>query len=147
MAAFIAAALERSRTSLLLLAFLIIGGLAAYVVMPKESNPDVSIPVIYVSMSLEGIAPEDAERLLVRPMEQELRSLEGIKEMTSLASEGHASVTLNSTPASTPNRPWPMCARRSTTPAASCPRNPTSQKCTRSMWRCSRCCRWACPAR
>lgn len=94
MAAFIAAALERSRTSLLLLAFLIIGGLAAYVAMPKESNPDVSIPVIYVSMSLEGIAPEDAERLLVRPMEQELRSLEGIKEMTSKASEGHASVTL-----------------------------------------------------
>lgn len=94
MGALIAAALERSRASLLLLAFLIIGGLTAYVAMPKESNPDVSIPVIYVSMSLEGIAPEDAERLLVRPMEQELRSLEGIKEMTSMASEGHASVTL-----------------------------------------------------
>lgn len=94
MGAFIATALERSRTSLLLLAFLIIGGLAAYLAMPKESNPDVSIPVIYVSMGLEGIAPEDAERLLVRPMEQELRSLEGIKEMTSMASEGHASVTL-----------------------------------------------------
>ncbi|WP_300655662.1 efflux RND transporter permease subunit, partial [Pseudomonas sp.] len=45
-------------------------------------------------VSLEGIAPEDAERLLVRPLEQELRSLEGIKEMRSMASEGHASVTL-----------------------------------------------------
>jgi multidrug efflux pump len=94
MASLIAAALDRSRTSLLTLALLMLGGLAAYIVMPKESNPDVSIPVIYVSMSLEGISPEDAERLMVRPMEQELRSLEGIKEMTSSASEGHASVTL-----------------------------------------------------
>lgn len=50
--------------------------------------------MIYISMTLEGISPEDAERLLVRPMEQELRSLEGIKEMRSTASEGHASVIL-----------------------------------------------------
>ncbi|KKN09718.1 hypothetical protein LCGC14_1043850, partial [marine sediment metagenome] len=40
------------------------------------------------------ISPEDAERLLVRPMEQELRSLEGVKEMRGTASEGHASVML-----------------------------------------------------
>ena len=90
----IAAALDRSRTSLLLLAFLMLGGLAAYIAMPKESNPDVAIPIIYVSVSLEGISPEDAERLLVRPLEQELRSLEGVKEMRAMASEGHASVTL-----------------------------------------------------
>ncbi|WP_300654448.1 efflux RND transporter permease subunit, partial [Pseudomonas sp.] len=94
MHALIAAALDRSRTSLLLLAFLLIGGLAAYVAIPKEANPDVSIPIIYVSVSLEGISPEDAERLLVRPLEQELRSLEAVKEMRSMASEGHASVTL-----------------------------------------------------
>lgn len=94
MHALIAAALDRSRTSLLLLAFLIIGGLAAYVAIPKEANPDVSIPIIYVSVALEGISPEDAERLLVRPLEQELRSLEAVKEMRSIANEGRASVTL-----------------------------------------------------
>ncbi len=94
MHSLIAAALDRSRTSLLLLLFLILGGLAAYVAIPKEANPDVSIPIIYVSVGLEGIAPEDAERLLARPLEQELRSLEGVKEMRSMASEGHASVTL-----------------------------------------------------
>ncbi|MDX1721713.1 MAG: efflux RND transporter permease subunit [Pseudomonas sp.] len=94
MHALIAAALDRSRTSLLLLAFLLIGGLAAYVAIPKEANPDVSIPIIYVSVALEGISPEDAERLLVRPLEQELRSLEAVKEMRSMANEGQASVTL-----------------------------------------------------
>lgn len=69
-------------------------GLLAYVAMPKESNPDVTIPMIYVSVTLEGISPEDGDRLLVRPLEQELRSLEGVKEMSSVSSEGHSSVTL-----------------------------------------------------
>ena len=94
MRALVYAALDRSRTTLLTLLFLIIGGVAAFQVIPKEANPDITIPMIYVSMSLEGISPEDAERLLVRPMEQELRSLEGIKEMRGIASEGHASVML-----------------------------------------------------
>ncbi len=94
MRALISAAMDRSRTTLLTFVFLVLGGMAAYQAIPKESNPDVTIPMIYVAMVLDGISPEDAERLLVRPMEQELRSLEGIKEMRSTAAEGHASVML-----------------------------------------------------
>ena len=94
MRTLIFAALDRSRTSLLTLTFLILGGITAFYSIPKEANPDVTIPMIYISMTLEGISPEDGERLLVRPMEQELRSLEGIKEMKGTASEGHASVIL-----------------------------------------------------
>ncbi|HLV76748.1 MAG TPA: efflux RND transporter permease subunit [Marinobacter sp.] len=94
MRTLISAAMARSRTTLLTFLFLLLGGMAAYQMIPKESNPDVTIPMIYVSLTLDGISPEDAERLLVRPMEQELRSLEGIKEMRSTSSEGHASVML-----------------------------------------------------
>lgn len=94
METLIRAAMNRSRATLLLLLILLAGGFASWVTIPKEANPDVTIPYIYVSMRLEGISPEDAERLLVRPMEQELRSLEGVKEMTSIAAEGHASVML-----------------------------------------------------
>jgi multidrug efflux pump len=90
----ISAALDRSRTVMLVLALILITGAAAYVSIPKESDPDVDIPILYVSMSHEGISPEDAERLLVRPMEKELRSIEGVKEMRSTASEGFASVLL-----------------------------------------------------
>ena len=90
----IRAAIDRSRATLMTLLCLLVGGFAAYVTIPKEANPDVTIPIIYVSMELEGISPDDGERLLVRPMEQELRAIEGIKKMSSVASEGHASVTL-----------------------------------------------------
>lgn len=94
METLIRAALDRSRATLLLFAFLLLAGFAAYQAIPKEANPDVAIPMMYVSVTLEGVSPEDADRLLIRPLEQELRSLEGVKKMTSISSEGHASVML-----------------------------------------------------
>lgn len=87
-------AIKRRRAALLILMFFLIAGIAAYKQIPKESEPDIAIPIIYVSMTHEGISPDDAERLLVRPMEKELKSIEGVKEMSAVASEGHASVTL-----------------------------------------------------
>jgi len=92
--AIIDAALQRSRVVLLGLAVILVAGLAAYIDIPKEAEPDVNIPFIYVSISHSGISPNDAERLLVRPMEKELKAIEGIKKMTATASEGHASILL-----------------------------------------------------
>ncbi|MDF2154983.1 efflux RND transporter permease subunit [Vibrio sp. CAU 1672] len=88
------AALSRARTMLTLLVMILVAGVLTYITIPKESSPDITIPIIYVSVGHQGISPVDAERLLVRPIEQELRSIEGVKEMTAVASEGHASVTL-----------------------------------------------------
>ncbi|MDR9828400.1 efflux RND transporter permease subunit [Vibrio sp. FNV 38] len=94
MLSIIDAALSRSRTMLTLLVLILVAGTLTYITIPKESSPDITIPIIYVSVGHQGISPDDAERLLVRPIEQELRSIEGVKEMTSTASEGHASVVL-----------------------------------------------------
>ncbi|UUM30164.1 efflux RND transporter permease subunit [Vibrio japonicus] len=94
MFALIDAALSRTRTMIVLLLFILVSGVFTYITIPKESSPDITIPIIYVSVSHQGISPQDAERLLVRPIEQELRSIEGVEEMTSTASEGHASVML-----------------------------------------------------
>ncbi|MDL5028338.1 efflux RND transporter permease subunit [Vibrio sp. TMPB1044] len=94
MYSIIDAALSRARTMLSLLALIIVAGIITYITIPKESSPDITIPIIYVSVGHQGISPTDAERLLVRPIEQELRSIEGVKEMTATAAEGHASVVL-----------------------------------------------------
>ena len=40
--------------------------------IPKESSPDVSLPYIYVSLGLTGISPEDSEKLLIKPIEDEV---------------------------------------------------------------------------
>lgn len=97
------AALTYTRTTLLLLAGLLLAGMAAWQTIPKEANPDVTIPIIYVSLSLEGVSPEDGERLLIRPMEQELRGIEGLRKFTAQSSEGHAAVTLEFDPGFDPN--------------------------------------------
>lgn len=94
MNAIIDAAISHSRTVLGSLVLILIAGVVAFVDIPKEADPDVNIPIVYVSMHHEGISPEDSERLLVRPMEQELRGIEGVKEMRSKAYEGGANVTL-----------------------------------------------------
>ena len=62
-------ALDRKRTMMMLFVLIITAGMVSYVGIPKEAEPDITIPYIYVSMSHDGISPEDAERMLVRPME------------------------------------------------------------------------------
>ncbi|NOR35242.1 MAG: AcrB/AcrD/AcrF family protein, partial [Woeseiaceae bacterium] len=88
------AAMARSRTVVLGLISILIAGVITYVTIPKEAEPDIEIPIIYVYIEHVGISPEDAERLLVRPMEQEIRSIEGIKEVVAEAFEGGASVQI-----------------------------------------------------
>ena len=94
MNAIIDAALQRSRAILLLLALVLVAGTVTYITIPKEADPDVAIPIIYVSIPHDGISPDDAERLLLRPMEKELRSIEGLKELRGQATEGLGTVTL-----------------------------------------------------
>ncbi|XXK27472.1 efflux RND transporter permease subunit [Arenicellales bacterium nBUS_45] len=83
-----------SRTVILILIFILLSGSIAYKDIPKESEPDIDIPIIYVTLHLDGISPEDAERLLIRPVEQELKSIEGVKELRSTGYEGGANVLL-----------------------------------------------------
>lgn len=86
--------LQRGRTILMILALLLITGSVSYVTIPKEASPDITVPYVYVSMYHEGISPEDAERLLLRPMEQELRGIDGLIEMTASAYEGGGNLIL-----------------------------------------------------
>lgn len=87
-------ALVHKRTMTLLFLLLLTAGMSAWLSIPKEAEPDITIPYIYVSISHPGISPEDAERVLVRPMENKLKAIQGVKEMTANAGQGHASVTL-----------------------------------------------------
>ena len=94
MTTIIDACIERSRPVLLILCLILVAGSVSYITIPKEADPDIAIPIIYVSIGHEGISPEDAERLLIRPMENKLQNIEGVKEMRSTAVEGNASIVL-----------------------------------------------------
>jgi multidrug efflux pump len=94
MTALIDAAFGRTRVVLLALLMILATGVVAYLSIPKESNPEVPLPLVYVSTGLDGISPADAERLLLEPLESEFSGLEGLEQMTSDAAEGFASVQL-----------------------------------------------------
>ncbi len=81
-------AINNARLTISALIFLIIAGALAYQSVPKEAEPDVPIPMMYVSLIYQGISPEDSERLLLRPVETKLKSLKGLKEMRSAAFQG-----------------------------------------------------------
>ncbi len=98
MNALIDLCVSRSRAVLVALFVLLVAGTVAYRGIPKEAQPDVDFPYLSVAVVLEGVSAEDAERLLVRPLEQQLRNIEGIKEMVASATEGRASVTLEFEP-------------------------------------------------
>src|SRR5690606_32130506 len=74
--------------------FLMTAGLVAYMTIPKEAEPDVRIPIVYVELQQRGISPEDSERLLLRPLETKLKSVSNVKEMRSTAFEGGGFVLL-----------------------------------------------------
>ncbi len=87
-------AIERSRLTISALLAVLVMGTVAFISIPKEADPDIPVPFFSVVIIHPGISPEDAERLIVRPLETQLKSVEGLKQMTSTASQGYAAIQL-----------------------------------------------------
>ena len=87
-------AASRARMVLAFIALSLLAGGMAYVGLPKEGEPDIEIPAVFVSVPFPGISAADAETLLVKPMETELSDLDGLDSMTATAAEGFAIVVL-----------------------------------------------------
>jgi multidrug efflux pump len=86
--------LRMPRAVLTVMVLLLIAGFGAYTSLPKESFPAIDIPYFYVSVSQTGVSPRDAERLLAKPIEDRLQDLDGLVNITSTSTTGHASVFL-----------------------------------------------------
>ncbi|WP_024328086.1 efflux RND transporter permease subunit [Thioalkalivibrio sp. AKL19] len=98
MKSLIAWAVAHARTVLLFLLLILALGATAYSIVPKEAAPEIDVPIFFVSVPYPGVSPEDAERLMLRPLERELQSLPGVDEMHSWAGEGFALVRLDFEP-------------------------------------------------
>ncbi|PHQ84795.1 MAG: MFS transporter [Thalassobium sp.] len=94
MNALIDAAFSRSRVVVMALIMVMSVGAYAYISIPKESTPEIPLPLFYVSTGLDGISPGDAERLLLAPLESEFSSIAGLDSLKSDAAEGFASLQL-----------------------------------------------------
>ncbi len=92
------AAISRRSTVFFLMIVIIIVGLYSYATLPRESNPDITIPIILVQTTYEGAASEDVENLITIPLERKLKSLKDVKEIRSVSAEGASMVTVEYMP-------------------------------------------------
>ncbi|MEK6204466.1 MAG: efflux RND transporter permease subunit [Amylibacter sp.] len=84
----------RARMIITLIVMSLAAGWLAYTGLPKEGEPDIDVPFLFVSVPFPGISAEDSEKLIIRPLETELKDLEGLKTMTANAAENYGGIGL-----------------------------------------------------
>ncbi|MGJ8584821.1 MAG: efflux RND transporter permease subunit [Marinosulfonomonas sp.] len=94
MTGIVAWAGNHARMVLAFIALTLLAGGMTYATLPKEGEPDIEIPALFVSVPFPGISAEDSEKLLVKPMETELSDIDGLKTISGTAAENYAGVAL-----------------------------------------------------
>jgi multidrug efflux pump len=69
-------------------------GIITYNNLPKESFPEVVFPQIYVATPYPGASPKDVENLITKHLEKQMKSLTGVKKMTSNSVQGFSNVII-----------------------------------------------------
>ena len=87
-------AANRARMVLAFIALSLLAGGLAYSGLPKEGEPDIEIPALFISVVFPGISAADSEAMLVKPMETELADIDSLKKMSATAAENYAGLAL-----------------------------------------------------
>ncbi len=85
-------AVKKSTTVAVLSLLLIIIGVYCYRVLPRESDPDITIPHVFISTEYRGVSPADIETTITIEIEKKLKGLDGLKKIKSVSSEGLSSI-------------------------------------------------------
>lgn len=91
-------ALKRQSVVFVLLWLIILAGLSSYFALPREAEPDITIPYIFVNTTYEGVAPEDMEKLITIPLERKLKGLSDVEEMKSTSNDGSSAIAIKFLP-------------------------------------------------
>ncbi len=87
-------AVKKSTSLSVLALMLIIIGVYCYMVLPRESDPDITIPNVFVSTDYRGVSPTDIETTITIEIEKKLKGLDGLKKIKSISSEGLSSINV-----------------------------------------------------
>lgn len=87
-------AIKQNVTVLVFLFIVLIVGGYSYYAMPREAEPEVVIPYIVVTVTYQGVAPEDMESLVTIPIERKLTGMSGVKKIQSTSVEGASTIVI-----------------------------------------------------
>lgn len=91
---FIERILRMPRAVMTVMVILLIAGVSAYLTLPKESFPAIDIPYFYIATSDTGVSPQDVERLISKPIEDKLKDLDNLDNITSTSTLGYSAILL-----------------------------------------------------
>ncbi len=82
-----------NRTSIYIFTvLLVVFGIMQYNTTPKEKFPEIVFPYFMISTIQPGTAPEDVENLITRPIEKQLKGINGVKEISSNSIQDYSSI-------------------------------------------------------
>lgn len=87
-------AISHARMVIAIFIVSLFAGGVTYVNLPKEADPDIPIPIFGVLVPIDGGAAEDVERLIVRPAETEMQTMDGLKQLDGYGIQGVAQLVL-----------------------------------------------------
>ena len=87
-------AVKNSITVVVLAILIIVFGVYCYRVLPRESDPDITIPNVFISTNYRGVSPTDMETAVTVEIEKKLKGLDGLKKIQSVSSEGNSSINV-----------------------------------------------------
>ncbi|MGE4553303.1 MAG: efflux RND transporter permease subunit [Desulfovibrionaceae bacterium] len=91
-------ALLRHSAVVVLVVFMVLAGVTSYLSLPREDEPDITIPYVFVSTTFEGVAPADMETLVTMPLERKLKGLSDVEKITSVSDDGYSAIAIEFTP-------------------------------------------------
>ena len=91
-------AIEHTTSVIVFMLSIVVIGLVAYITIPREASPSITIPNIMVNTIYAGVAPRDVETLVTRPIEEKLNTIADVKTITSISDEGYSSINVEFEP-------------------------------------------------
>ncbi len=91
---FIASYFKNVRTIVLIVLTLTGAGLATFFTLPRELNPNIQIPIVFVATPFPGAGPEDVEKLVTVPLEDAVTGLSGVEKVSSVSQENISTLNI-----------------------------------------------------
>src|SRR6185436_6046208 len=87
-------AIDNKTTIYLLTVFITLAGILSYRAIPKEQFPDIVILTMYVQTVFPGTARKDMENLVTKPLDKQIKSIAGVKKVTSTSVQSYSAVVV-----------------------------------------------------
>src|SRR6476660_7191541 len=87
-------AIDNRVTVYIFTALIVITGLIAYITMPREDFPEIIENKVYISSVFPGNSAEDVEKLIIKPLEKELKNISGVEKITSSSFQDYGMIVV-----------------------------------------------------